>query len=207
MASAIIHMCVAKKVNEKLNMDIRLLSLGSIAPDLAKQIGMTKDKAHFVDDIPNVPDMDSFLNKYGNSLNKSFEMGYYIHLLTDKYWFSDFIEDKMGCYNNKFDNKLSRKEILQVIYNDYSLSNKPLISLYNPCIDIFFDDFVVDSEIDEIPVSKLNILVDNMRNLVFEDVEGQFTILSMDDICNFIEKCSELILLDIERNIKYGRNL
>ena len=39
MASAVIHLCVAKKVNEKLKMNERELLLGSIAPDISKQVG------------------------------------------------------------------------------------------------------------------------------------------------------------------------
>ena len=89
MASAIIHLCVAKEVNKYLKMDENELFLGAIAPDISKQIGETKEISHFLDhtnedDIPNI---DRFLSKYKSELNKPFEMGYFIHLLTDKYWF------------------------------------------------------------------------------------------------------------------------
>ena len=42
MASAIIHMCVAKKVNEVLKMDENMIFLGSIAPDISKIVGESK---------------------------------------------------------------------------------------------------------------------------------------------------------------------
>ena len=64
MASAIIHLCIAKKVNEKLKMNEKELFLGSIAPDISKQIGESKVKSHFLNtsdsDVPNVFD---FLEK------------------------------------------------------------------------------------------------------------------------------------------------
>ena len=43
MASAIIHLCVAKEINKYLKMDENYLLLGSIAPDISKQIGETKE--------------------------------------------------------------------------------------------------------------------------------------------------------------------
>ena len=66
MASAVIHLCVAKEVNKYLNMDEKYILLGSIAPDIAKQVGQTKEISHFLDhtnedDIPNI---DKFLAKY-----------------------------------------------------------------------------------------------------------------------------------------------
>ena len=87
MASAVIHLCVAKEVNKYLKMDENMILLGSIAPDISKQIGETKEISHFLDhtnedDIPNI---DRFLSKYKSELNKPFEVGYFIHLLTDKY--------------------------------------------------------------------------------------------------------------------------
>ena len=87
MASAVIHLCVAKEVNKYINMDEKHILLGSIAPDIAKQVGQTKEISHFLDhtnedDIPNI---ERFLDKYRSELTKPFEMGYFIHLLTDQY--------------------------------------------------------------------------------------------------------------------------
>lgn len=210
MASAIIHMCVAKKVNEKLNMDIRLLSLGSIAPDSGKYFTGSKEVAHFIKDVPNMPEMDDFLNKYKNYLNKPFEMGYYIHLLTDKYWFDNFVEDRIAKYNEKFNNTLRRKDILKVIYNDYSILNVPMISEYNPYIEIFMNEFdEVDSVISEIPCFKFDIFVNEMSKIVMEEINGDCEILKYDEVCDFIEECSNLILLDIKKDlgVDYGENL
>lgn len=210
MASTIIHMCVAKKVNEKLNMDIRLLSLGSIAPDSGKYFTGNKDMAHFVKDNPYIPVMEDFLNKYKDCLDSPFEMGYYIHLLTDKYWFGDFIEEKMVKYNSKFNNTLVREEILNVIYKDYSILNKSFISLYLPYIDVFFNKLSnFSSNLSEIPCNKLGEFVLGMKDIIFDDVSGDCEILKYDEVCKFIDECSDLILLDIKRDLGvfYGRKL
>ena len=49
MASAVIHLAVAKELEKSLNIKYKKdYYLGAIAPDLAKQIGETKDKSHFI---------------------------------------------------------------------------------------------------------------------------------------------------------------
>ena len=83
MASAIIHISVANEINKKLKMNNDLLLIGSIAPDLAKLIGQTKDKGHFLFGDKGIPHMDKFLLKY--CIDNPFNMGYYIHLYTDLY--------------------------------------------------------------------------------------------------------------------------
>ena len=92
MASAVIHLCVAKKINSFLQMDERPFSIGAIAPDIAKLVGETKNKSHFLnedekEDTP--PHFKKFIEKYHDDLDKPFELGYLIHLMTDYYWFKD----------------------------------------------------------------------------------------------------------------------
>ena len=66
MASAIIHMCVAKKVNEVLKMDENMIFLGSIAPDISKIVGESKVASHFLDGMDEdcIPNCEKFVNKY-----------------------------------------------------------------------------------------------------------------------------------------------
>ena len=81
MASAIMHICVAKKMNDKLHVDEKMLLLGSIAPDLSKQVGESKEQSHFLPSPKDPsPDILSFLEKYKNDLHHPFLLGYFIHL-------------------------------------------------------------------------------------------------------------------------------
>lgn len=48
MASTVIHMVVSKLVNKKLKRNENVLLMGSIAPDISKCIGDTKEKSHFL---------------------------------------------------------------------------------------------------------------------------------------------------------------
>ena len=99
MASAIIHLAVAKELDKKLNIINKYdYYLGSIAPDLAKQIGMSKYESHFLKNSykDNIPNMELFVSRYPNFMDNAFELGYYIHLYTDKLWFEDCME-KITC--------------------------------------------------------------------------------------------------------------
>ena len=91
MASSLIHMCVAKELNKYLKKDERQLLIGSIAPDIAKLVNISRDKTHFIDHEKNIPNLDRFIDKYKSYLNNDFVLGYYIHLCTDYIWFKSFI--------------------------------------------------------------------------------------------------------------------
>lgn len=92
MASAVIHLAVANEINKKLNRDKSQLLIGAIAPDISKFIGEDKTKSHFLKELDsNIPDIESFLNKYKNNLTDDFVMGYFIHLYTDYLWFKYFV--------------------------------------------------------------------------------------------------------------------
>ena len=94
MASAIIHIAVAKEINKDLHMNEKELFLGTIAPDISKQIGESKVKSHFLpNENTDLPNLEKFLNKYKDYLNIPFIMGYYIHLFTDYLWFKYFIRE------------------------------------------------------------------------------------------------------------------
>ena len=171
MASAIIHICVAKKVNEKLKMDENDLLLGSIAPDIAKQIGQTKNKSHFLKDEDEEdcqPDIKRFLDLYKSELANPFDMGYFIHLLTDKYWFRDYVYEYINDYALKeFGKKMTYTELKDMIYNDFSNINIDLIDKYNISLDLFSNEHEYPkSIIKEIPMDKINVIVEKMGIII-----------------------------------------
>lgn len=209
MASAIIHLCIAKKVNERLKMDEKELFLGSIAPDISKQIGESKNKSHFLNtkdsDVPNI---FSFLEKYKNSLNKPFNMGYFIHLYTDKVWFAEFLRSKLyeNCIKliDGSSINVSSKEKLRLIYNDYTNLNVYLLDQYDLNLSLFYEPLIVpNSNIDEIPVDKLQILLDQMGLIVMNSTKEKAYVFDEATINEFIDYCANKILKKIdEYNIK-----
>ncbi len=204
MASAIIHICVANEINKKLNLEEKSLFLGSIAPDISKQVGETKDKSHFLttakEDIPNISE---FLEKYKKQLTDPFLLGYFIHLYTDKLWFGEFIRQRI--YENKIkllDGTIipsNKEEIRNFIYNDYTNVNISLIDYYHLDLSLFYEEVILPKiEMDEIPIQKLQILVDKMGVIIENSKEEKVYIFDISVIIEFIKYATEKILKKIK---------
>lgn len=201
MASAIMHICVAKKVNEYLNMDEKMLYLGTIAPDISKQIGESKNKSHFLKD-EDIPDVNMFYNKYKDYLNNPFEMGYYIHLLTDYYWFKEFIPKRIKNIKLKMNNqelKLKPGDIGKIIYSDYTNLNINLIDHYDLTLKLFYEELEYPrARINEIPINKLKVIVDQMGLIVKNSTGNKTIMMEPDDIYAFLDETSEIIIETIK---------
>ena len=204
MASALIHLAVAKKVNEKLKMDENPFLLGSVAPDIAKAIGFGRAKAHFVTEYgASSPDIDFFLSKYKEYLKNPYEMGYFVHLLTDKLWYDEFeknyvndlvVTDKEGrCFT------LSEEEIYKVLYNDYSNLNVQLLDYYNMDLSLFYQGFDwPESHIKEIPSEYFGVLLEKIGDMCVLSSKRTY-ILDIASIVHFIEYCTIYCLDEIEK--------
>lgn len=201
MASAIMHICVAKKVNEYLNMNEKMLYLGTIAPDISKQIGESKNKSHFLKD-EDIPDVNMFYNKYKDYLNNPFEMGYYIHLLTDYYWFKEFIPKRIKNIKLKMNNqelKLKPGDIGKIIYSDYTNLNINLIDHYDLTLKLFYEELEYPrTRINEIPINKLKVIVDQMGLIVKNSTGNKTIMMEPDDIYAFLDETAEIIIETIK---------
>lgn len=205
MASSIMHICVAKLVNNKINRDEKQLLLGSIAPDLSKEIGQTKEKTHFLDNtLDNSINIDKFLTKYKDSLKNDFVLGYYIHLYTDYLWFKVFLPNflkKDDFYQKNGDVvDLSYDEKLTYIYNDYTNLNIKLIDEYNISLDLFYNDYPnIDNVIEEIPTDKIQLLIDKVGIIIANSKNDKTIVFDIKNIKKFIEWSSDIIINEIYR--------
>lgn len=204
MASSVIHICVANEINKVLKRDDRKLLIGTIAPDISKLIGESKYYSHFLDDIDNnIPNLEKFLNKYKCYLDDDFVLGYYIHLYTDYLWFKYFINKVIkGNYIKELDGtliKYTKKSFLYYVYNDYSNLNIQLINKYNFSLKIFYEEIPdIKNIINEIPMDKLNLIVDKVGVLIEDASNGKKYLFDIDDIVNFIDDCKVIILKELE---------
>ena len=208
MASYVIHIAVASLVNKVLNRNNNELFIGTIAPDIAKQIGETKVKSHFLVEDDNIPDLDKFLDKYKNKLDNDFVLGYYIHLFTDYLWFKYFLPE---IYDKDIIRKLDgtivkceNQKAAEYIYNDYTNMNIKLIDEYNLDLKIFYNEIPeIENIIEEIPMDKLDIVVNKMGEIIINSKVKNDLVFNIDHIKNFISFSTKLILSNLnELNIK-----
>lgn len=200
MASAVIHLAVANEINKELNRDKSQLLIGAIAPDISKFIGEDKTKSHFLKELgSNIPDIESFLNKYKNSLTDDFVMGYFIHLYTDYLWFKYFVTE---FYDKPMITKLdgtvvkcSGNMLSLYVYNDYTNLNIKLIDRYNMDLKIFYNQLPkLSNIIEEIPMDKMGLLLSQMGIIIENSKEKKDYIFNIENVEKFITTSVELIL-------------
>ena len=206
MASAIIHIAIAKCLENKLNIKNKKdYYLGSIAPDISKQIGQTKQKSHFLYDTKeDVPNINMFIQKYQNFKKNSFELGYFIHLYTDKLWFDGFI-DKLKYSNSikLLDGTIlttSEEELCRLIYSDYTNLNIQLIDEYNLDLSLFYEEFIIpETTFDDIPIEKLNILINQMGIIIENSKQEKAYSFDIYSVKNFIKQTTDKILEELNK--------
>jgi len=207
MASAIIHTCVAKVANEILNRNEKEFFLGSIAPDISKQIGETKKKSHFLpDNNTDIPEIDKFLEKYKLTLkDNAFNLGYYCHLFTDMIWYGMFAKEYYDLnelkitYINGEKKELKKENITKLLYNDYTNLNIALIDEYNLDLSLYYEEYpTIKSEIEEIPIDKLNIIIEKMGLIIEESKERKTIVFDEKSICRFVDKTAKDFIINLE---------
>ncbi len=212
MASALIHLAVAKKLLNNLEVDNKKdYYLGSIAPDISKQIGLSKVSSHFlIHTKPDIPNIQMFINKYPNFMSNSFDLGYFIHLYTDKLWFNGFLDNLICNESIKLLDgtiiETTTQEMQNMIYSDYTNMNTQLIDEYEMDLSLFYEEFQEPkTNIIEIPTYRLDILINKMGLLIANSKEEKSYTIDIYLVKNFIDFASEEILKVIN-NLKSQTN-
>lgn len=198
-------MAVANEINKKLKRNQKSILIGSIAPDISKQIGESKKDSHFLTDDTDIPNLNKFICKYKGNLDDDFVLGYYIHLYTDyilfKYFITDFVKEDyiFNIDGNKL--KLGDNEKLNYIYNDYTNLNIQIIDKYNLDLSIFYENHdQFKNIIKEIPMNKIQIIIDKAGMIIKNSKQSKPYIFNINHIDKFI-KTSTNIILDELTNI------
>lgn len=204
MASSLIHIAVASEINKKFKRNNRLILLGSIAPDLSKCVGETKEKSHFlIEPSSDIPDIDKFLSIYKDNLNDDFVLGYYIHLYTDYLWFKYFTPE---IYHKDVITKLDGTKVKMVgnmlgiyIYNDYTNINSDILDTYNLDLKILYEELPpLNNIIKEIPIDKIKLLINQMGEIIENAKIHKDYVFNMDNINQFIKTSVELIAANLD---------
>lgn len=204
MASSVIHMAVANEINKKLKLDNRSMLIGSIAPDIAKHLGESKNKSHFIKDEEDIPVMEDFVSKYYYYLNNPFVLGYYIHLYTDYLWFKYFMtEINFGSFfkNTKGENIPCNKDSFKrLLYDDYTNVNIYIIDKYNLDLSIFYGEVpILENIIKEIPMNNINLIINKTSYIIMRSKTMKTVVFNNSEIDRFIKTSADIILSEIEK--------
>ena len=199
MASSLIHMSVAKEIGKRINKRSKDYYLGSIAPDIAKQIGLPKGATHFQYAADNVPNIDVFLDLYRDDMKSDYTLGYFIHLYTDKMWFDGFI-DYLVCNDSvKLRDgtllRLPEEEITKLIYNDYTNMNISLLDKYELDLSLIYEDYIKPvTKVKEADLDKMPVLLEQMGRIIENSKNDKKYIFNMNMVNTFIKDCTNEII-------------
>lgn len=85
------------------------------------------------------------------------------------------------------------------IYNDYTNLGMRLLDEYNLNLKIFYNDIPeLENIIEEIPMDKINIIVNQVANIIEKSREYKEFIFNIENIKSFIKLSTELILSKIK---------
>ncbi len=206
MASILIHLAIAKKVKEAIEVKKEKdYYLGAIAPNISKQIGESKEKSHFIiNTINDIPNIAIFVKRYPTFKYNSFNLGYFTHLMTDKIWNGEFtpnlIEDNTIKLLDGTKLTTTTEEITRMLYSDYTNLNQKIIDEYELDLSIFYEEFTPPiTQLQEVPVDKLDILINKVGIIIQNSkVEKSYT-LDFEAIKEFIENTTKIIIEELKR--------
>ncbi len=184
MPSHQIHLAIAKRYMEKHKVEEKEEFIeGSIAPDFIKP----KEISHYTIPIPRESlfehlkakvDLERYLRE--NKIETDYDKGIFLHLLTDKTFFTEF-------FSEKFLNSINYHEFTEDLYTSYGKINKYLEQKY----PLELKEEIIDKIGKEIEESKKHHQV---------SAQAGKSILPLEKIDHFIEKMSSVNLEDYMNN-------
>ena len=181
MPTGAIHLCVGKRVLEKLNINESMnYYIGTVSADSWRNSSSTKMGTHFLDSNDSIDyHYDVFYNKYFRCMDNVFVFGYLVHLITDKYWYrSNFITSN----------------IYEDDYDDLKRLCSSLIKYYN-IPKLFLPE--LDNPISELDSSGIIYTIDYLNDVDY--VDGESVSFDIDLVKSSIEKTSDFIICELER--------
>ena len=176
-----IHLCVGKRVLEKLNLHEGMeYYLGVVSADSWRNSSSTRMGTHFLDSNDSIDyHYELFFNKYFSFMDNPFVLGYLVHLITDKYWYSkDFITSNI--YEDEY---CDMKNLCSELIRSYNIPKLFLVNFDNPI-----------SELDSIGVK---YTIDYLNDVNY--VSGNSLVFDINTVESCIEETSNFIVSEINR--------
>ena len=90
-------------------------------------------------------------------------------------------------------------QVKDIIYRDYTRLNMKLIDEYE--LNLYFmcnNIRLPSSKIEEIPIDKLQLVIDKMSIIIKELDDSKTVMFDMDDINEFVLECSKMVIRDLK---------
>lgn len=212
MATWLAHLRVAEKIlKEHKEFNEEKFILGNIAPDsgIITEDGYIPGKtvSHFWSDEvkdrkphPEVFYKKYLLDKKYNNEAYSFYMGYYVHLLTDRHWKEDVVNEKIDKYEHEFSSRNDMwigfkqdwydLDFLYMKQNSYFKGweiYKGITDLKN----VYVEEFPVQA----FEVKHKEIL--EFYSQKVDNLERQYKYLTKEEMDSFVNSCVDKILKEI----------
>lgn len=200
MASRIMHLIIAKLIEEEFGLNHNRFGIGNLMPDAHNDKNASKRVSHFV--IPGkidygnrYLDYDRFV--YENDLTDDLNLGYMSHLIADDEWLRKIYVPIMLDENEKI-----IREKQNDYYRDYGKLNQKLIKSY----DLKLDYTYVESPFEWICSDRMKEHVDALIGDFSKEYSNDLLkIMDYDEILSYIDSTASLISKYIFDNKLRGR--
>lgn len=182
MPSGGIHLCVGKRVADRLNIRHSMeFYIGVVSADSWRNSSSTKLGTHFLDGINSTfYRYDLFFDKYSSYMDNDFVLGYLIHLITDKYWYS---------------NNFITSNIYEEDYDDLKKLCSSLVDFYD--IPKLYLPSSLDNPISELDSSGISHTVCYLNSVNY--IGGVSENFDIELVKECIEKTSDFVVSEINR--------
>ena len=167
------HMIVAMEVARKLNINSNEFIKGNLLPDIID----VEDSHHKVQNgVYMVPDIEYFFKKL--DFNDDLNIGYFTHLLLDKYYLNDYLESLYPNTNIFLDGD---------IYKDYDYLNYLIVNRFG--LDINYLEHILKQYDCKILEEKLKYNIECLK----QKKAGKTKYLSFESFASFLLEISDTI--------------
>ena len=219
MPTPMMHIAIAKKVNEKLALESDLLYIGCLMTNRTK---VEYHVSHFKSEdegIEGLSKPDMFVEKYGKLLDDTIVLGYLIHLLTDRFW-NKYMVNNVYLYNNdqqvvgvktkrKKELNMSQESIHVLKAKTYAQYDHYLMS--NNMVDTIKEKVLELPGVDEIKITReeFDKLIDEYNEVVkdFKKNRGflnltnnRYSLINQKEFEQTLERCASYVYSYLRRN-------
>lgn len=224
MPGFILHLTAAKMALERLDSSVNRndFLFGNLAPDVFKE----KTASHFRNpsrygERIEYPDLDLFVEKYGDLLHDSSCLGYYFHLYIDRCFFKEYLP-RIVTFLDQDEHVASKMDLVvwakvaktgemipvqkffseEYYYGDFTLMNRYLVERYQ--ISFAIDTDVKNPGIEEVDYALVAGLLEKLEGWLDVPSEAvcDLKVFDVEDLIGFLEnavaKWFDMWITDVE---------